>query len=207
MCCCVLGPTLPRSFLVWAALLPGGCLLPAPTCGYTLSWAFKLVIPLFCSTAAGDADRAEELLLSSSCPAAAIDMRKQLGQWERALELAEQLEPLAVGSLALLRAQALEAEGQVDAALAAYQQALEAPDLSAAAAGDSAAGATAAADCWAGVARCSILAGEAERGMAVAAGSGSRELLLECAELLEGQQQAMQVRRVPLNWWVQLPAC
>ena len=138
--------------------------------------------------AAGDADRAEELLLASSCSAAAIDMRKQLGHWERALELAEQLELHAVGSLALLRAQALEADGQVEAALALYQQALDAPDLSAAAGGSAAA-----ADCRGGVARCSIVAGEVERGMQVAADSGSRELLVQCAELLEGQQQTMQV--------------
>ena len=78
-------------------------------------------------SAAGDADRAEALLLASSCPAAAIDLRKQLGHWERALELAEQLEPHAVGSLALLRAQGLEADGHVEAALAIYQQAFEAP--------------------------------------------------------------------------------
>ena len=141
-------------------------------------------------SAAGDADRAEALLLASSCPAAAFDMRKQLGHWERALELAEQLEPHAVGSLALLRAQGLEADGQVEAALAMYQQAFEAPDLDAAAGGS-----TVATDCQGGMARCSIMAGDLERGMQLAAGSGSRELLLQCAELLEGQQQAMQVRQ------------
>jgi tetratricopeptide (TPR) repeat protein len=140
-------------------------------------------------SAAGDADRAEELLLASSCPAAAIDMRKRKGHWERALELAEQLEPHAVGSLLLLRAQGLEAEGQAEAALAVYQQALTAPDLNAAA-GSS----TAAADCQGGLARCSIAAGEVERGMQLAVESDSPELLLQCAELLEGQQQAMQVR-------------
>ena len=137
-------------------------------------------------SAAGDADRAEALLLASSCPAAAIDMRKQLGHWERA----EQLEPHAVGSLALLRAQGLEADGQVEAALAMYQPAFEAPDLDAAAGGS-----TVATDCQGGMARCSIMAGDLERGMQLAAGSGSRELLLQCAELLEGQQQAMQVRQ------------
>jgi hypothetical protein len=63
--------------------------------------------------AAGDADRAEELLLGSCRPAAAIEAATRAGRWERALELAETLEPHAVGGLALLRAQALEAEGQV----------------------------------------------------------------------------------------------
>lgn len=65
------------------------------------------------SSIAGDADRAEQLLLASSRPSAAIELRRELGHWERAVELAEHLEPHALGGLALLRAQAMEAEGQV----------------------------------------------------------------------------------------------
>lgn len=61
----------------------------------------------------GDADRAEELLLGSSRASAAVEMRQGLGHWERAIELAGHLQPHALGGLALLRAQALEAEGQV----------------------------------------------------------------------------------------------
>lgn len=66
-----------------------------------------------CTLHAGDADRAEQLLLASLRPSAAIELRRGLGHWERALELAEHLEPHALGGLALLRAQAMEAEGQV----------------------------------------------------------------------------------------------
>ena len=64
---------------------------------------------------AGDADHAEQLLLASSRPGAAVELRRQLGHWERALELAQHLEPQAVGGLAALHAQGLEAEGQVRA--------------------------------------------------------------------------------------------
>ncbi|KAL4434272.1 hypothetical protein ABPG75_000713 [Micractinium tetrahymenae] len=136
----------------------------------------------------GDADRAEQLLLASSQPTAAIEMRKQQGQWERALALAEQLEPGAVGGMAALRATALEAEGQVEAATALYQQALAAPDLAASGGAISADVLQRRADCTAGLARCSILLGDAERGMELAAASGSAPLLLQCAALLEGQQ-------------------
>ncbi len=81
-------------------------------CNYVES-ANRLCTRLACLTCVGDADRTEQLLLASSHPSAAIELRRGLGHWERALELAEHLEPHALGGLALLRAQAMEAEGQV----------------------------------------------------------------------------------------------
>ena len=193
---------------------------------------------------AGDAERAEQLLLASSRPSAAIEMRRGLGHWERALELAEHLEPHALGGLALLRAQALETEGQVgaggaagvavrcwlavalataalqhglgsactaqmlaripnrspaiasalpqvEAALGAYEQALAAPDLTVSSGVPGAA--ERAAEARAGLARCAILLGDVERGMELAAAGGSRELLLQCAQLLEGEGRAKEV--------------
>ena len=85
--------------------------MPAPTDTSITGPAFNDV-PAPCILV-GDPDRAEQLLLSSSRPTAAIEVRRQLGHWDRAIELAEELEPHAVGSLSLLRAQALEADGQV----------------------------------------------------------------------------------------------
>mgnify|MGYP001810478930 CR=1 FL=1 len=72
-----------------------------------------------------------------------------------------------------------------------YQQALEAPDLSEE--GPSGEGRQRRAECLAGLARCSIMQGEAERGMELAAASGSTALLVQCAELLEGQGLDKQV--------------
>ncbi|EFN57870.1 hypothetical protein CHLNCDRAFT_143342, partial [Chlorella variabilis] len=135
----------------------------------------------------GDPDRAEQLLLSSSRPTAAIEVRRQLGHWDRAIELAEELEPHAVGSLSLLRAQALEADGQVGAAMALYQQAVAEPDL---VTGGAAAAYQRRAECEAGMARCSILLGDVEQGMELAAASGSADLVLECAALLDQAQHA-----------------
>lgn len=113
-------------------------------------------------------------------------MRAGLGHWERAVELAEHLEPHAVGHLALLNAQAAEAEGQTEAALAAYQRALSAPDLTLSSGVPGAAERRA--TCQAGVARCCILAGDAERGVELALADGSEALLLQCARLLEREQ-------------------
>lgn len=68
-----------------------------------------------------------------------------------------------------------------------YQQALAAPDLAAAGGAIPVNVLQRRADCTAGLVRCSILLGDAERGMELAAASGSTLLLLQCAALLEGQ--------------------
>ena len=47
----------------------------------------------------------QELFLRSSCPAAALQMRKDLQQWAEALALAQQLDPAAAGPLARRYAQ------------------------------------------------------------------------------------------------------
>ena len=47
----------------------------------------------------------QELFLRSSCPAAALQMRKDLQQWAEALALAQQLDPTAAGPLARQYAQ------------------------------------------------------------------------------------------------------
>lgn len=87
---------------------------------------------------------------------------------------------------------------QAEAALASYQQALEAPDLSPSSGVEGAAERRAL--CGAGLARCSILAGDVERGVELAAAAGAPGLLLQCAELLEAQGQAKQVRARNAGW-------
>lgn len=76
---------------------------------------------------------------------------------------------------------------QAEAAAALYRQALAAPNLAASGGAVSPDVLQRRADCTAGLARCSILLGEVERGMELAAASGSSPLLLQCAALLEGQ--------------------
>lgn len=82
---------------------------------------------------------------------------------------------------------------QVEAARSAYQQALSAPDLTISSGVEGAEARRA--EAQAGLARCHILLGDAERGMELAVAGGSADLLLQCAELLEAEQQPKQARR------------
>ena len=74
--------------------------------------------------------------------------------------------------------------------MALYQQALAEPDL---VTGGAAAAHQRRAQCEAGRARCSILLGYVEQGMELAAASGSADLVLECAALLDQAQHAKEV--------------
>lgn len=76
--------------------------------------------------------------------------------------------------------------------MAAFELALSAPDLTVSS--GAAGAAERRAEARAGVARCSILLGDVERGMELAAEGGSRDLLLQCAELLEGEGRRKEVR-------------
>lgn len=73
-----------------------------------------------------DPDTAEALLLKSRTPAAAVALRRDVQHWDRALVLAQQLQPDMVGYLSCRRAQELEVEGSFDAALLHYEAALTA---------------------------------------------------------------------------------
>lgn len=73
-----------------------------------------------------DPDAAESLLLRSRTPAAAVALRRDVQHWERALVLAQQLQPDMVGYLSCRRAQELEVAGSFDAALLHYEAALTA---------------------------------------------------------------------------------
>lgn len=86
---------------------------------------------------------------------------------------------------------------QVEAAMAAFEQALSAPDLTVSS--GSAGAAERRAEARAGVARCTILLGDVERGMELTAEVGSQELLLQCAELLEGEGRSKEVRGMGLG--------
>lgn len=95
----------------------------------------------------------------------------------------------------IMPSQALDfCAAQVEAAMAAFEQALSAPDLTVSS--GTVGAAERRAEAWAGMARCSILLGDVERGMELANKAGSEELLLECAELLEGEGRPKEVRRV-----------
>lgn len=55
-----------------------------------------------------DYERAEEWFLKSTKPTAALDMRRDLLQWDQALTLAKKLDPTQIPSIAREYAQQLE---------------------------------------------------------------------------------------------------
>ena len=83
--------------------------------------------------------------------------------------------------------------------MAAFEQALSAPDLTVSSGAEGAAERRA--EARAGMARCAILLGDVERGMELASEGGSQPLLLQCAELLEGEGWRKEVRWLGL--WVE----
>jgi WD repeat-containing protein 19 len=130
----------------------------------------------------GDYALAQDLFLASpSAPAAALDMRRDLLQWEAALKLAETLAPAQVPSISLECAKQLEFKGDAGAALAMYNAAADrCVDT-----GDEAAAGVRRA-ITGGIARMSLRLGDVRRGIALATESGDKQLCRECAAILEG---------------------
>lgn len=87
--------------------------------------------------------------------------------------------------------------------MAAFEQALSAPDLTVSSGAEGAAERRT--EARAGMARCAILLGDVERGMELASEGGSQQLLLQCAELLEGEGQRKEVRW--LGSWLKAQGC
>ena len=104
-------------------------------------------------------DRAQELFVRAGKPKEALRMRRDLKHWDEAARLAEAHQPEALDDICREHASALEARGEVDAALAMFARAAEFPRQSAA---------EPQAQPRAGVARCAIRAGDARRGARVA---------------------------------------
>lgn len=66
---------------------------------------------LLCGYAAmhlGEFDRAQTWFLNSSCPAAALEMRCDLLQWDQGLQLAKRMAPELIGYISRQYAQQLE---------------------------------------------------------------------------------------------------
>ncbi|XP_041788987.1 WD repeat-containing protein 19 [Chelmon rostratus] len=127
----------------------------------------------------GDYNLAQDLYMSSSCPIAALEMRRDLLHWDSALMLAKRLAEDQIPFISKEYAVHLEFIGDYVNALAHYEKGMthnnkfQEHDEA----------------CQAGVARMSIRMGDIRRGAAQAILHPSRVLKKECGAILESMKQ------------------
>ena len=131
----------------------------------------------------GDYARAQELLLLSSSPIAALDMRRNLLHWDQALKLASTLAPLEIPQLSASYAQQLEFMGDHEASLRMYEQAIAALKM------QKAKSHPLQPICVAGVARSTLRLGDLRRGTQLVLDVNDTTLCKECGSILEGIKQ------------------
>ncbi|XP_038055636.1 WD repeat-containing protein 19-like isoform X2 [Patiria miniata] len=127
----------------------------------------------------GDFNLAQDLFLASSRPITALEMRRDLLNWDQALKLAKTLSPAQIPYISKEYAQQLEFTGDYGNALAHYEKGVtrdkEQREHDEA--------------CAAGVARMSLRVGDIRRGVGMATKMPSRILKRDCAAILESMKQ------------------
>lgn len=139
------------------------------------------ILILFC-----DYSRAQELLLTSSFPEAALRMRRDLLQWDQALRLAGTLAPEQIPELSSSYAQQLEFMGDHAQSLKMYEQAYEYLRTHEQNCQESDRIKT---QCAAGIARSSLRLGDIRRGTKLVEESDNPDLCKECGQILEAAKQ------------------
>ncbi|NXM86552.1 WDR19 protein, partial [Oenanthe oenanthe] len=124
-----------------------------------------------------DFNLAQDLYLASSCPIAALEMRKDLQHWDKALQLAKRLAPDQIPFISKEYAAQLEFMGDYVNALAHYEKGItgnhkEHDEI-----------------CLAGMAQMSIRMGDVRRGVNQALKHPSRLLKRDCGAILENMKQ------------------
>jgi len=127
----------------------------------------------------GQFDRAQDLLLSSANPISALHLRRDLMQWDTALQLASRLDPDQIPFIAKEYGQQLEFTGNYSAAYEHFEKGLIRSDEWRS--HDEA--------CVAGLARTSLRLGNIRRGVEMALKHPSRQLKKDCAAILENMRQ------------------
>ncbi|XP_031991730.1 WD repeat-containing protein 19 isoform X1 [Hylobates moloch] len=120
---------------------------------------------------------AQDLYLASSCPIAALEMRRDLQHWDSALQLAKRLAPDQIPFISKEYAIQLEFAGDYVNALAHYEKGITGDNKE----HDEA--------CLAGVAQMSIRMGDIRRGVNQALKHPSRVLKRDCGAILENMKQ------------------
>nr|XP_023405566.1 WD repeat-containing protein 19 isoform X2 [Loxodonta africana] len=124
-----------------------------------------------------DFNLAQDLYLASSCPVAALEMRRDLQHWDSALQLAKRLAPDQIPFISKEYAIQLEFTGDYVNALAHYEKGITGDNKE----HDEA--------CLAGVARMSVRMGDIRRGVNQALKHPSRVLKRDCGAILENMKQ------------------
>lgn len=131
----------------------------------------------------GDYNLAQNLYLQSGSPVEALNMRRDLLQWDQALHLANKLAPAEIPYISKEYAQQLEFTGSYNEALSHYEKGLNVAKKS---------------DdddshymsCKMGVARMSIRCGDLRRGLDICKDlKTNKALQRDCAEILENMKQ------------------
>ncbi|XP_004642695.2 WD repeat-containing protein 19 isoform X2 [Octodon degus] len=124
-----------------------------------------------------DFNLAQDLYLASSCPVAALEMRRDLQHWDSALQLAKRLAPDQIPFISKEYAVQLEFTGDYANALAHYEKGITGDNKD----HDEL--------CLAGVAQMSIRMGDIRRGVHQALQHPSRILKRDCGAILENMKQ------------------
>ncbi|NXU72617.1 WDR19 protein, partial [Oreotrochilus melanogaster] len=124
-----------------------------------------------------DFNLAQDLYLASSCPVAALEMRKDLQHWDSALQMAKRLAPDQIPFISKEYAMQLEFLGDYVNALAHYEKGITGNNKE----HDEV--------CLAGVARMAIRMGDIHRGVNQAIKHPSRLLKKDCGDILETMKQ------------------
>lgn len=121
----------------------------------------------------GDFNKAQDLFLCSSTPINALELRRDLLNWDKALQLAKSLDPFQIPLIGIEFAQQLEFQGDYKGALENYNLGISSQNM----------------DnhliCSAGIAKNSIRVAEYQYGIKLAREHPSSQIKAECANLLE----------------------
>mmetsp|Transcript_44380 Transcript_44380/g.108454 ORF Transcript_44380/g.108454 Transcript_44380/m.108454 type:complete len:1358 (+) Transcript_44380:80-4153(+) len=136
----------------------------------------------------GNYSLAQDLLLSSSRPVTALEMRSDLMQWEPAMRLAETLDPKRIPRICLQYADQLQALSEYESALERYQQAMQGTVVAGGKSVSVLLSEEHMALCRAGTARMHIKLGNTTKGFQIAVECGEA-VCVECATIMEGMKQ------------------
>lgn len=135
---------------------------------------------LFC-----DYQHAQDLFLASSRPSAALDLRRDLLQWDQALKLAQVLSSNQIPDICVQYGQQLEFRDDTDKALKMFESALNSQDEN----GQSMCPEHLVKTAMMGVARCNMRLGNIKQGIRLANELADKDLFIDCGDILEAHKQ------------------